>query len=149
MESFSVNVNRFDCLGKVLEAVGLSAYKNGLDMVHDNRYKILCEKKRIASARAAVLNRRAIAVSYLAVFEHKHDGYRLARLTYRCKSRRFRLADIRVAVRDGAALYCALIVKIKPRTSRRTYYIDYFHNIVLSLLRFISCSEDGPQVVPC
>ena len=137
MQAVAVHGDGFHHLGKVLEAVRLAADKLGLDVVLNHGDEVLSKEERVASAGAAVLNGRTVAVGNLAIFKHKHHGDGLACLTHSRKARGDGGADIGKAVVIRARLDGALIVKIETGTACGANDIDDFHDSTLSVKQIL------------
>ena len=134
MQALAVYLDGLHLRAQAAEIICLPAQQHRADILLDDGDKVLCQKQRVASARAGILHRRAVAEGDLAVFQNDHDRDGLALHAHGGKALRDGLADVKHTVVTRAALDGALVIKIKPRAARSANNILDFHVLFLLFL---------------
>ena len=133
VQALAVDGDGFHVGGELTEVVGLLAHELGLDVLVDQRNEVLGEEERVASASAAVLHGRAVAVGDLAILEDQHHGDGFAGLAHGGEALGHGLAHVEHAVVARALLDGALIVKVEARAALGTYDVQNFHGNLLQI----------------
>ena len=134
MQALAVYLDGLHLRAQAAEIICLPAQQHRADILLDDGDKVLCQKQRVASARAGILHRRAVAEGDLAVFQNDHDRDGLALHAHGGKALRDGLTDVKHTVVTRAALDGALVIKIKPRAARSANNILDFHVLFLLFL---------------
>ena len=113
MHSLPVNKHSVVFLGKRTEFAYVFADELRHEIFLYERNKIACEEQGVASARARILNRRAIAVADGAVLENELNRDGFAGLTNARKAFGNRFAHVHETIVSGARFDCSLVVEIE------------------------------------
>ena len=127
MKALAVNGDGFHHFAEGTEIVRFFAHQFGLYIFVNKGNKVLCKEKRVAAARAAVLDRGAVAVGDLTVLKNYHNGDGFARLANGSEALGHGFAGIEHSVVGGAFFNGALVVKVKSGSSGGANNISYFH----------------------
>ena len=129
VQTLAIDLNSLHHLAQAAEVVGFLAHQLGLDVLVNDGNEVLGQEQGIPSASTGILNRGAVAVSDLTVFQDQHDRDGLASLTHGGEAFGDRLAYIKYAVMTGTLFDGPLVIEIETGTACRTNNVNNFHDL--------------------